>query len=258
MRTRSLVGVVLACCLVFAACGGDDDDSSSKTTDASERANPDQAPADAAIAAFAHEAEDQGFTAPAGGESKGSTSDGPTSDGSASDIQLESEACKQFSDAFQTEKLAGETATAESGSYEKGDVTSGESAESVEGNVTFVEDAGTLDTLFQVLGNDQLAPCVAEAFQQSFDAGAGGSATPLLTVSGVSAAPLETSGLGDASKALGVTATVSALGRSFPVVSQFEFVQDGRAAIGVVVTVIGAEKVTADRTALAQAMVDAL
>ena len=80
----------------------------------------------------------------------------------------------------------------------------------------------------------------------------------LLTVSDVSAAPLETSGLGDASKALGVTATVSALGRSFPVVSQFEFVQDGRAAIGVVVTVIGAEKVTADRTALAQAMVDAL
>ena len=84
---------------------------SSKTTDASESANPDQAPADAAIAAFAHEAEDQGFTAAAGGKSKGS-SDGSASDGSASDIQLESEACKQFSDAFQTEKLTGETATA--------------------------------------------------------------------------------------------------------------------------------------------------
>ena len=258
MRSRTLVGVVLACFLVFAACGGDDDGTSSKTTDVTESSNPDQAPADAAIAAFAHEAEDQGFTAAAGGESDGSTSDGATGDGSTSDIQLESEACKQFSDAFQTEKLAGETATAESGSYEKGDVTSGESAESVEGNVTFVEDAASLDMLFEVLGHDQLAPCVAEAFQQSFDAGADDPSTPLLTVSDVSTEPLETSGLGDASKGLGVTATVSALGRSFPVVSQFEFVQDGRAAIGVVVTVIGAEKVTADRTALAQAMVDTL
>lgn len=246
MRTRSLVGVVLACCLVFAACGGDDDDSSGPT-------NPDQVKADAAIDAFSQQAEDQGFTAASDGESNDSTSDG-----SASDIQFESAECKQFSDAFPSEQLAGETAKAESGSYEKGDVTAGESAESVEGSVTFVEDAGSLDTLFAVLGDDQLAPCVAEAFQQSFDAGADDTTTPLLTVSDVSTAPLETSGLGDASTALGVTATVSALGRTFPVVSQFEFVQDDRAAIAVIVTSIGAEKVTADRAALAQTMLDAL
>jgi hypothetical protein len=121
-----------------------------------------------------------------------------------------------------------------------------------------VDNADSLDALFEVLGDDQLAPCVAEAFEQSFDAGADGPDTPLVTVADVSAEPLESSGLGEGSKALGVTATVSALGGSFPVVSQFEFVKDGRAAIGVIVTAIGAEKVTADRVALAQAMVDAL
>ena len=98
-----------------------------------------------------------------------------------------------------------------------------------------------------MLGDVRLSPCVAEAFQQSFGAGAGrlryAAARPSRTSR---PRPLGTSGFGDASKALGVTATVSVLGRAFPVVSQFEFVQDGRAAIGVVVTVIGAEKVTAD------------
>ena len=144
MRTRSLVGVVLACvsCSPRAV---------ATTTTAPRRppmrrAATDQAPADAAIAAFAHEAEDQGFTA------------GRRQEQGLGERRLgerlgesESEACKQFSDGFRAARRWPRRGR----SYENGDVKRGPESSRA---VTF---AGRVASAVRSARRDQLA-CVAD------------------------------------------------------------------------------------------------
>ena len=203
-------------------------------------AEADQEAADAAIAAFEAELEDRGFEA------------APDDDDDDSDLEFESEECQEFAEAFpgEDEELPGETASAESGDFERGELDlQGGIQESAQGGVGLIEDEDQAEEFLELLGDDRLGGCLAEAVEAAFAAQAAEEGGPELAVGEVEVDERDLD-VGDDAVGLVITTSVDAQGLTLPVAFEFAFARAGRTAAFTGLFVVGADQVEEDAAEL--------
>ncbi len=235
MLRTSLVAL-LSGAFVLTGCG--DDDGGASTAN-------DQETADEAIAAVEQSLRDDGFSA---------TTDEDEDD----DLTFESEECREFDEAFpgDDEDLPGETASAESDDFERGELApAGGVQETVGAIVGLVEDADALDPVLELLDDERLGGCLEEAFRIGIEAAAADDQTGV-EVGDVEIEQLEPEGQGDAGGGVQLTGEFTASGFTFPFSFAFEFVRVDRALVGIVTSDVGSDQPTADRAALLEVLVD--
>jgi hypothetical protein len=234
MLGRTLVALASAALLV-AGCG--DDDSGASTAN-------DQETADEAIVALEQALRDDGFSA---------AGDGSEDD---DDLTFESEECQEFDDAFpgDDQDLPGETATAESDDFERGELDGGVQ-ETVQAIAGFVEKPDDLDSVLALLNDERLGRCLEEAFRIGTEAAAAEDQATVET-GDVEIEQLGAEGLGDTGGGVRLTGQFTSSGFTLPFSFAFQFVQVDRALVGVVTSGVGPGEPTADRAALLQVLVD--
>jgi hypothetical protein len=234
MLRASLVGFVSAA-LLAAGCGDDDGGVSAAS---------DQQAADAAIAALEQSLRDDGFSA---------TADEDQDD----DLVFESQECREFEEAFPGDQdFTGETASAESDDFERGELGSaGGVQELVQAFAGFVEEPGDLDPVVELFMDERFGPCLEEAFRIGIEA-ATAEDQATVEVGDVGIEQLGSEGLGDTGGGVQLTGQVTTSGFAVPFSFAFQLVQADRALVGIVTSGVGPDKPTADRAALLQVLVD--
>src|SRR4029453_14549491 len=152
MLREGFVALVSAV-LLLVGCG--DDDSGEPTAN-------DQAAADEALAAVEQSLRDDGFSAAADQDDD-------------DDLVFESQECREFDEALpgEDQDLAGETASAESDDFERGELASaGGVLETVQAFTGFVEEPDDLDPVLELLNDGRLGQCLEEAFRIGTEAAA--------------------------------------------------------------------------------------
>jgi len=155
--------------LVLTGCG--DDDSGESTAN-------DQATADEAIAAVEQSLRDDGFLAAADEDED-------------DDVVVESEECREFDKPFRSDDggLPGETASAESAHFERGQLAAGGVQETVVAFAGFVEEPDDLDPFLELINDERFGPCLERrsarslATSTSSNSGLKGSGTPAVASS---------------------------------------------------------------------------
>ena len=241
MLTRRVLPTILAVLLLAAACGGDDGPSAAEDQDA----------ADEAIAALEERLEDDGFEPVA------------DDDDDDDDIEFESEECREFAEAFpeDDEDLPGETASADSRDYERGEVDlEGGVEETVQASVGFVEEEDDLDVVFELLNDARLPECLNEAFTGFLEESAaedGGE----FEFSDFEAERVDPSGLGDDAGRIALRGGIDVQGFQFGFTFDIEMVRVGRTAAMVMYGAFGAPEADVDgdqRVALLEELVGSL
>jgi hypothetical protein len=233
--------VLVSAALLLVGCG-DDDDSGESTAD-------DQEVADEAIATFEGVMRDEGFA----------VADDDEDEDEDDDLEFESDECREFEDAFPgDEELPGETASAESDDFERGELapTAEGVLESVSGTVEFVEDPDDVDLMIELLNTDRANRCFEEAVRIGLESAAAEDEQPLEL--DVEVEHLDSQGIGDTGVGFEATGEFETSGITFPFSLAIEVVGVDRAFVSVVVTGFGTDEPTVDRAALLQAMVDAV
>jgi hypothetical protein len=234
MLRGSVVGLVSAALLV-AACGDDD---------GGESAASDQQTADAAIATLEQSLRDDGFSV---------TADEDQDD----DLVFESQECREFDQAFPGDQdFPGETASAESDDFERGELGStGGVQELVQAFAGFVEQPGDLDLVVELFTDERFGPCLEEAFRIGIEAAAAEDQAPV-ELGDVAIEQLGSEGLGDTGGGVQLTGQVTTSGLAVPFSFAFQFVRADRALVGIFTSGVGPDDPTIDRAALLQVLVD--
>jgi hypothetical protein len=225
---------------LMAGCG--DGDGGASTAD------DDQRTADEAIAAVEQTLRDDGFSAPADEDD----------DDDDDDMAWESEECRELEEEFpeglEATSLPGETASAESEDFERGELTpAGGVMEMVTSSATFVEERDDLDTAFDFLNDERLESCFEEILRVGFGADTG------IEIDDVDVERLGSrKDLGDGGGGLQGTAEATSSGVTFPFSISWEVVSVERALVSVTIVAVGPDQPSADRAALLQVLVDAL
>ena len=185
----------------------------------------------------------------------------PDDDDDDSSFEFTSEDCQRFQEVFSEEDLPGESATAESGEYTRGEFGPNSASETLEVNVGLVFDPADLDETFAAIGDERFSSCMEEALhtefaKQSEEAVAAG--RPALTVQELSVVPLPPSGIGDGTAGVRVDSVIETAGFRIPFVLEVEFARLGRAAAMVLAGVIGAEELGVNRVGLLTAAINAV
>ena len=220
MLTRRFVHILLAALLLAAACGGDDGPSAAE----------DQDTADAAIAALEERLEDEGFEPAADDD-----------DDDDDELQFDSEECREFDEAFpeDDEDLPGETASADSRDFERGEVDlEGGVQETVQASVGIVEEDGDLAPVFELLNDARLPDCLNEAltgFLERSAAEQGGQ----FEFSGFEAERVAPSGVGDDAGRIALEGGITVQGFQFDFNFDIEMVRVGRTAATVMYGAFG-------------------
>jgi len=239
--TRRFLPVLTALLLLAAACG-DDGPSAAEDQDA----------ADAAIAALEERLEEEGFEPTADDD-----------DEDDDDLEFESEECKEFAEAFpeDDEDLPGETASADSRDFERGEVDlEGGVQETVQASVGFVEGEDDLDVVFELLNDDRLPECLTEAFTGFLEQAAaedGGE----FDFSDFEAEAVDPTGLGDEAGRIALNGGIEVQGFQFAFSFEIEMVRVGRTAAMVMYGAFGAPDAAIDeeqRVALLEDLVGSL
>lgn len=224
-----------------------------ETTAVDDPADPgevdDQTRVDLALEALVEQFDAAGFVA------------NPDDDEDDSDFEFESEECAAFEEVFSGDELPGQSASAESGEYERGELGPGSALETVEVNVGLVDDPARIDEVFAVFADERLAPCMEEALRTTFaELSAESAATdgPEITVQELTVEPLAPSGVGDGTAGLAMRGVLATSGIEIPLVLELEFGRAGRAVAMVMVGIIGADQLTVDRAAFLGAAVAAI
>ncbi len=210
-------------------------------------ADDDQRTADEAIAAVEQTLRDDGFSAPVDED-----------DDDDDDVAWESEECREFEEefpeGFEATSLPGETASAESEDFERGELTpAGGVMEMVTASATIVEERDDLDTAFDFLNDERLESCFEEVLRVGFGADTG------IEIDDVNVERLGSrKGLGDGGGGLQGTADATSSGVTFPISIIWEVVSVERALVSVTTFAVGPDQPSADRAALLQVLVDAL
>ena len=230
---------------LLAACGdGDDGGDQSNAAD--------QESADEAIAAVEQSLRDGGFSA-------ADDEDGDGDDDDDDDLSFESDECQEFDEAFSAgggASFPGETASAETDTFELDELAQRGVAESVNASVEFVEDQDQLDVVDEMLNDERLETCFEEAFRIGFeDTGDEGDA---IAIGDVQAEKLASQGLGDGGGGVQVTAELTAEGVTLPIAFGLEVARVERAAVSVFSIALGPGQPSADRAELLQILVDSV
>jgi hypothetical protein len=211
-------------------------------------AGDDQRTADEAIAAVEQSLRDDGFSA----------TDDEDDDDDDDDVAWESEECREFEEEFpqglEATSLPGETASAESEDFERGELTpAGGVIETVTASATLVEERDDLDTAFEFLDDERLESCFEEVLRVGFGGATG------IEIDDVDVERLGSqTGLGDGGGGLLGTAEATSSGVTFPFSVSWEIVSVERALVSVTIAAVGPDEPTADGAALLQVLVDAL
>jgi hypothetical protein len=234
---RATFVALVSAALLLVGCG--DDDSGVSTAN-------DQAAADEAIAAVEQLLRDDGFSA---------ASDQDEDD----DLVFESQECREFDEAFpvdENQDLPGETASAESDEFERGELApAGGVEETVQAFAGFVGEPDELDPVLELLNDERWGPCIEEAFRIGTEAAAAEDEATL-EFGGFEVEQVGSEGLGDAGGGIQLTGQVTASGFTLPVSLALQVVRVDRALVGIVTTAVGPDEPTADRAALLQVLVD--
>jgi hypothetical protein len=152
------------------------------------------------------------------------------------------------------EEFPGESARAAQG-FTRGTFELGSVGENVSAIAVFVEQPEDLDPLFEALNDERLEPCLEEALRIASEDDAEQGETAL-ELGDVEIERLDDEGLGDASGGVQVTAEARTPGHTIQFSLAQQMVRVDRAAVGVMIQVVGTDDPTADRTALLQVLVD--
>ena len=240
MLTRRFLPLLTVLLLLAASCG-DDGPSAAEDQDA----------ADEVIAALEERLEEEGFERAA------------DDDDDDDDLQFESEECKEFAEAFpeEDEDLPGETASADSRDFERGEVgLEGGVQETVQASVGFVEEEDDLDPVFELLNDDRLPDCLNEAltgFLEQSAAEEGGQ----FEFSGFEAERVTPSGLGDDAGRIALEGGITVQGFQFAFIFDIEMVRVGRTAAMVMYGAFGGPDAEIDeeqRVAVLEGLVESL
>jgi hypothetical protein len=142
------VNALVSFAWLLAACG-DSDDGGDRSSAA------DQESADEAIAAVEQSLRDDGFSAADDGDD----------DDDDDDLTFESDECQEFDEALSASagaSLPGQTASAETDTYEFDELAQGGVAESVNASAEFVEEQDQLDVVDEMLNDERLETCFEE------------------------------------------------------------------------------------------------
>jgi hypothetical protein len=236
---RGTLLVLVSAASLLVGCG--DDDSGASTAD-------DQDVADEAIAAAEQSLRDDGFSAAADEDED-------------DDLVFESQECQEFDEAFpgdENQDLPGETASAETGDFERGELAADAGVqETVGALVGFVEKGDDLDPVLQLLNDERLGTCLEEAFRIGIEAASTDNDTPV-ALGDVQIEQLGSEGLGDTGGGVQLTGQFTVPGFALPFSFAFQFVQVDRALVGVFTTGVGPDEPTADRAALLEVLVDSV
>jgi hypothetical protein len=244
---RSALIASVSGALLIAGCGDDDDGGVSGNRDSDDEVSTadDQEVADEAIATFEGVLRDEGFAV-------------ATDDDDDDDLEFESDECREFEDAFPgDDELPGETASAESDDFERGEVapTADGVLESVSGTVEFVEDPGEVDPLIELLDTDRASRCLEEAFRIGLESAAREDEQSLEL--DVEVERLGSQRLGDTGVGFEATGEFETSGITFPFSLAIEVVRDDRAVVSVAVAGFGTDEPNVDRVSLLRVMLDA-
>jgi len=219
--TRRLLAIALAVALA-GACGDDSVDPEADA-DAAQRA----------VDALIDQLEDDGFVE---GEQ----------DDDEDDLEFESEDCQQFAAAFpEDDELPGETASEETGQFDLGefeDVDGGTT--SVEATVAFTEDTDAVEELFELFGDERLDDCLVEAIELS--AAELAADDPTAQVGDIAVDDLDPPSVGDQGIAMRIEADFEVTGFTIPLAVELFMARDGRTAVMLAVTSVGAGAPGAD------------
>ena len=221
---KSWVHVALAVALLSSACNGGDSN--------------DEKAVQRAMEAFESSLVGQGFL---------DTEEEDGDDEDEDDLEFESENCQQFNESFDSqEELPGESASEESPTYERGEISAaGGTVESVQGNVGLVDDEATLEEFFAPLRDERLAGCLAEAMSTSFQEEAAQDDVPM-ALENLSVTPGPIAAVGDEAINYRMTASVAVAGISLAFSADFVIARRGRAAVLLVVFALGESAHTVD------------
>lgn len=247
VRSKAL-WVLLLIALLAAGCGDDSDDPAVGSPPAAEEEDDepdvdpaaDQDAADAAVAAAEERLEAAGF---APGDD----------DDDDDDLEFESEQCRELDQAFSgDEEFEGETASAESETYEIDAFAEEGYSEMAQVGLSFVEGAGLAEEVFDVLRDAPLAECLEEAFQIAMQKSADDDGVEI-TTEGFEVDVADTD-LGDLGLSIRMTGVFGAMGIELPMDFAIDFVQVDRAVAMLMVGVIGDGESSVDRQALVDEM----
>jgi hypothetical protein len=187
---------------------------------------PTRPPPDERMAALVGLLEEQGFV-------PGDDDDEDDED----DFEFESEECREIDESFPEgdTDLPGQTADAESGSYERGDVLEG-GLQTVEAGVGFVDEPEALDEFIELFGSDLFARCMDEAFRLGMEQDPAAADVGELDVE----VEQIDSSAGDEGGGIRFTGNVGVSGFSIPVAFEIEFVREGRRAVYLMTARVGA------------------
>jgi hypothetical protein len=227
----AIVAVMLGASAI--ACGGDGGGGVD--------AEADQEAAEAAIAAFEAELAERDF--------EPQTDD----DDDDSDVEFQTEECEQYDEAFgEDEDLPDETASAESGDFERGELDlEGGTQELASGSVGFTEDSEALEEYFDLLADDLFGQCVVEAIESEFAADADAQ-----TSVGQFDVDTDDLGVGDESISLQLGTTIEAEGFTLPVAFEFALARSDRTAAFVFLGAVGADEINEDAAELLTLLFD--
>jgi len=235
---RRIVAIGLAVVLA-AACGGDDADPEADE-DAAERA----------IEAFEDRLSDDGYSL-----------DEDEDDDEDQELEAQSEACEDVvavlneSDGPVPDDAPGD----ESDPYTIGEIANDGSGGSttVEGEVSFAEDAGDLEEAFEFLSDDDLEDCFAEAFESSLEQQEN-EGTSDFGVEDIDVDIDQIDGLGEEAASIGLEAFLigGGLPEPLPFTAARVFARDGRIAVETSSTAIGPDPPDADLEELTELLLD--
>lgn len=235
MLRRILIVSVSAASLV-AGCGGDDDAAGASSAD-------DQQTAEQAVAVAEESLRDAGFSAMA------------DEDEDDDDLKFKSDECRKFESMFTGAKtdIPGQTATAESQGFERAASDANPVYELVGAETWLVEDPSDLDPVLEQITDERLGDCVQEALRGDIE-----TSGEDVQINDTRSERLGSDGLGDAGGGVELSGNVTNSGDTVPYSIAMQFVNVDRALVGVAALALGPGEATVDRTALLQAMVDAV
>ena len=242
--------LLLVLALVAAGCGDDDsegDDPVASSPSAAEEEEPevdpaaDQKAADAAVAAVERRFQDAGFT--------------ETADDDDDELEFESPECRELESTFsRAEKLAGETATAESGDYELDAFEERGYSELVMAELLFVERAELARDVFELFETSPVEKCMEEALRLTMEK-SGEEDGVQVTAEDIQV-DVASSELGDEGLLIQFGGVFGAGGLQLPVDFVIEFVQVDRAVAFAMTGVIGDGQSSIDRRAVLEQLLE--
>ena len=177
----------------------------------------------------------------------------------ADELQFDSAECKEFGTQFpnDTERLDGETASADANSYEKGDITPvGGVAENVQASLGTVDRVAQLEPFLDAFADDRLGNCISEAFRNELEQDAADD-EQRVQFSEFDAERLQTGGVGDESAGVRISGSFGAAGFTVPFAFAIQATRVGRSGMIVTHTVIGPDEPATDIDSLTRSLVDA-